>query len=278
MRDPDLERPIFVLAGGWRSGSTLLQRLLCSHPEVMVWGESRGLLDGLRASWQAVEALQPLSEKNRANLDRDGHQAWIALANPPFERFRAAMRAFFLTYLAEPAAARGHPRWGFKEVRHGADVAGWLAALFPSARFVFLVRDPEACLASARGTTRKGRGLLPEVGGAEAFVAHWVRTTRSLVDGADRLPATLLRYEDLVDEPEKAIDALARGLDLDPAGFDRAVFTQWFRGWKLPPRLERTDRRLLRRREVRDVAGRLGYTREPTPGPLRRLLARLSGA
>ncbi|MDX1650763.1 MAG: sulfotransferase, partial [Myxococcota bacterium] len=195
MRDPDLERPIFVLAGGWRSGSTLLQRLLCSHPEVMVWGESRGLLDGLRAGWEAVEAVQPLSEKNRAALEQEGHQGWIALANPPFERFREALRAFFLTYLAEPAAARGRPRWGFKEVRHDAPVARWLHGLFPEARFVFLVRHPAACLASARGTTRGDRGLLPEVGGSERFLAHWTRITRSFVDGTEGLPGLRLRYE-----------------------------------------------------------------------------------
>ena len=31
--------PIFILSAGWRSGSTLLQRLILSAKEVVIWGE-----------------------------------------------------------------------------------------------------------------------------------------------------------------------------------------------------------------------------------------------
>jgi hypothetical protein len=36
-KTPD-DQPIFVCAVGWRSGSTLLQRLLMTDPSVLVWG------------------------------------------------------------------------------------------------------------------------------------------------------------------------------------------------------------------------------------------------
>lgn len=258
-REPDLERPIFVFAGGWRTGSTLVQRLLCSHPEVRVWGENRGLVDALREAWRRLEGLEPLSAQNRANLEREGHQGWIAVANPPVARFREGMRELFLASLARPAAEQGRPRWGFKEVRCDATAARWLLELFPGARFVFLVRHPEACLASARGTTREGKGLLPEVGGPRAFVAHWTRVTRSLVEGADGLPALVLRYEDLVGEPEKTCGELATFLELDALAFDLSVFERKVRGWTRAPRLEGRDRRVLRAAAVWEVAGRLGY-------------------
>ena len=35
----DREAPIFLLATGWRSGSTLLQRILVTDPHVLLWGE-----------------------------------------------------------------------------------------------------------------------------------------------------------------------------------------------------------------------------------------------
>jgi hypothetical protein len=258
----DPERPIFVLAAGWRTGSTLVQRLLCSHPGVMVWGESRGLVAALREASATLEGLEPLAAKGRAHLERDGHQGWIALATPPLARFREGARELLLAWLARPAAERGRPRWGFKEVRYDAGAARWLGQLFPGARFVLLVRHPEACLASARGTTHRGVGLLPEVGGAGPFVDHWIRTARSFVEEAADLPALLLRYEDLVAEPEATTRTLAGFLDLDAATFDPEVFAQPVRGWTRTPRLEAADRRLLRRRDLWEVAGRLGYAPE----------------
>ena len=36
--DNDNEEPIFLLSAGWRSGSTLLQRLIMSDSNVLIWG------------------------------------------------------------------------------------------------------------------------------------------------------------------------------------------------------------------------------------------------
>ena len=35
----DAAAPIFLLSAGWRSGSTLLQRLIMSDKHVLIWGE-----------------------------------------------------------------------------------------------------------------------------------------------------------------------------------------------------------------------------------------------
>ena len=52
--DPGPE-PVFLLAAGWRSGSTLVQRLLASSGELLMWGEPydhcgliRSLAEGVR--------------------------------------------------------------------------------------------------------------------------------------------------------------------------------------------------------------------------------------
>ena len=39
---PPANMPVFALASVWRSGSTLLQRLICSSPEILLWGEPYG--------------------------------------------------------------------------------------------------------------------------------------------------------------------------------------------------------------------------------------------
>ena len=40
--DAESESPIFLLATSWRSGSTLLQRILVTDRRVMLWGEPLG--------------------------------------------------------------------------------------------------------------------------------------------------------------------------------------------------------------------------------------------
>jgi hypothetical protein len=40
--DDGNESPIFLLSTGWRSGSTLLQRILVTDPSVLLWGEPLG--------------------------------------------------------------------------------------------------------------------------------------------------------------------------------------------------------------------------------------------
>lgn len=37
--EADEPAPIFLLSAGWRSGSTLLQRLIMSDARVLIWGE-----------------------------------------------------------------------------------------------------------------------------------------------------------------------------------------------------------------------------------------------
>ncbi len=43
--DPqELDEPVFILATSWRSGSTLLQRVFCTDPSLLLWGEPFGRL------------------------------------------------------------------------------------------------------------------------------------------------------------------------------------------------------------------------------------------
>jgi len=252
------ERPVFVFSAGWRSGSTLLQRALCSHPEIMVWGENLALVDVLQSVHQKACSLQELSETQRKRAEGKIHQAWIPMLNPELSSFEEGLRGLLAAAYREPARSRGKSRWGFKEVRHDLETARFLQRLFPGARFLLLVRNPVDCLASARATTKEGRGLLVQAGGSEAFVGHWTSLTESFLD-AGELPSLLIRYEDLIEDPETWLERLANLLEVDSRGFDRSVFEKKLRGWKREPFLADQDRAALASPKLWATAMRLDY-------------------
>ena len=260
--------PIFILACGWRSGSTLLQRLLCSHPDIHIWGENRGICSALDRAASTVAGFEGLSRHGAVEFTKAGTNGWIAMLNPPHAWFMSSMAVMLDLYFGEPVRRGGKRRWGFKEVRHGAETADFLASLFPKAKFLFLVRDPTACLASARATASPsgGGGLLAEVGGPDTFLAYWTRIACSFYERPCQDARLVVRYEQLVGQPEPTIGSIAEFLGLAPEGFAREVLAVRRRGWReAEPRLTDQDRQALDDVDVRRVAGLFGYSLNRQP-------------
>lgn len=274
-----VQRPVFLFSTGWRTGSTLIQRLLCSHPEILIWGENRGVVDRLVEARRTIEGLQQLSQKHVEAFETNGSMSWIAMMNPPLASYDEGMRQLLEAYFRSPAEQLGRSRWGFKEVRHGLETARFLHALYPEARFVLLARHPEDCLASARGPVRGecsfAGSILAEAGGARGFLEHWTRLADEFTADWSGIPHLLLRYEIVVEDPEQAIEEIARLLGVDSHDFDRTVFEKKERGWDQSPRLTREDRRWLESPWLWESAEYLGYeprVRETVRGVTRQIL------
>jgi Sulfotransferase family len=259
-----MERPIFILASGWRSGSTLLQRLLSSHPEIHIWGENRGMCASLQRLHDEAARLRPLSEHAAAEFSALGPNAWMAMLNPSPDDLLAGLASLMTRYFGEPVRAIGKSRWGFKEVRHGGDMVRFLGRLFPGAKFVLLVRDPRACLASARATTVPDmtEGLLPEVGESAAFLAHWAAIASTFLEPLDPDVALRLRYEDILAAPDVCVERLSEFLGVPASGFSPTVFRVRRRGWlEENPRLVRRDLDCLEGATIWNIAEQFGYAR-----------------
>jgi hypothetical protein len=205
--DACTERPIFLLCAGWRSGSTLLQRLAVSSGQALVWGEpfaQSGLVQRLADSLEAVlpEWVPESFYFERWPPGTPLHDEFIANLYPGVNSLQRAHREFFNTLFAQPARASGFSRWGLKEVRLGSDHAAYLHWLFPAARTVFLYRNPY----EAYRSYRKFRGWYyswrdDPVMTPRRFGEIWAGLVRGFQCDAGRLGALLLKYEDLCSLP-----------------------------------------------------------------------------
>lgn len=259
----DDDSPIFLFSAGWRSGSTLLQRLMISGTDTLIWGEPYDECGVIQRLAEGLKAFR--SDWPPTDYFYDGRQPgelteqWIANLFPALEDLRAAHRAFLDRLFAEPARRAGARRWGIKEVRLTAGHAAYLRWLYPNAKFLFLYRNP---LNAYRSYCRYGRNwydIFPDrpVFTPTAFGTHW----RTLLEGyfadADALGALLVRYEDLTRNPA-TLDHIEAYLG---AAIDRALIGNKIgsseRGGKFAE-VSRPERWLLRR-AVQPLAGRLGY-------------------
>jgi Sulfotransferase family len=204
--DDGNESPIFLLSTGWRSGSTLLQRILVTDPSVLLWGEPLGemaLISGIATMLVRLPSLPQPEDFYAANnaVFSSLATSWIATLCPSGVDFRASLRALVTRWLAYPARQRGFHRWGFKEVRMGAAEATLLHWLYPRAKFVLLSRNPFDCY---RSLSHSGWHHLyyrrPDIriDSAAGLARHWNRIALSWSELPSDFPAFRIKYEDLI--------------------------------------------------------------------------------
>lgn len=214
--------PVFVLAAGWRSGSTLLQRMLLDN--CLVWGEpygSSGLIERLSQPLRRFDANWP-ADRFFVGSSHWGNrlgEEWTANLYPTIRDLLEAHMAFFRLLFAEPSRQRGYVRWGVKEVRYGIEHAVYLRWLFPHARFLFLLRNPYECWSSYRRAKAHVLRFWPEelITTPEQFGSHWVRLAEGFVNRFQEVGGLLVRYESLI-EPDFDVEIMEEylkcGLDL----------------------------------------------------------------
>lgn len=201
------DSPVLIFSAGWRSGSTLLQRLVVSSGSVLVWGEPYADSLPIQRLMEMFPPLDPSNFKEKWVIGKHPDEGplvdrFIANLYPPQESLVAAQRAFIRTLFQIPADDNGYREWGIKEVRWDINHARYLKALFPKARLVFLVRNPFDSFASYSGSGWTWAWPHDVVRTASEFGAKWAELAGGFHEGADRLGGFLIKYEDLTRDPE----------------------------------------------------------------------------
>jgi Sulfotransferase family len=135
--------PFFII-GAMRSGTTLLRLMLAAHHRLAIPPESHFLPELLKFE-QSSGQLADSREKviawlvaHRRLADFGLGADWIRAALAKLEPFTT--RSIACTVFNEYARRQGKSRWGDKTPRYRAFVPE-LSALFPSAKFIHMIRD-----------------------------------------------------------------------------------------------------------------------------------------
>lgn len=215
--------PMLFILGRGRSGSTLLKTMLDAHPQICIPGESRFLQymyyhfrkagnSGDKVRKAFMEALPASFEAPPFDME----ELRLRLENLPAEAgFREMIQA---AYLSIPSVfPKSNIRLiGDKNPRY-VFFATVIARLFPSARFIHVIRD---CRDSTL-SFMKVKGMESEKKNAAFLACRWNIYNRQVERLSDRFPERFLRirYEDLVMDPETILRNICSfaGLDFDPA-------------------------------------------------------------
>ncbi len=204
-------RPIFVLSLP-RSGSTLVQRVLATHPQISTAAEPWLLLPhgyALRERGMAAEYTQPIAAR--------AIREFVAELPEGEDDYWSALRGFALelyTKAAEPDATHfldKTPRYHY--------IAPELFRLFPDAKVIFLWRNPLAVVASIVETWTRGRWNVDRWQGDLRGVASLVEASQAHAE--DTLA---VNYESLVSTPETTWPGIFTYLELP---FDPSLLTSF---------------------------------------------------
>ena len=217
------ENAPFFIVGFPRSGSTLLRGILSQHTDVFIPPENGGLGKMIAvfgkhrdAPWetvvnQVVDAFQSGYEAEYWQLDLDS-LAQEAKQVPVEERSLRRLVAYFYEKFGDTHAPGRH-RWGDKTMPGDCTYLYKIGLTFANAKFVHIVRDGRDAVASAM-RQRMFRGDLAEA--AWNWKNTMVQWRRFVSEFGGRTTCHEVRYETLVSEPQREIEALCNALDLEP--------------------------------------------------------------
>lgn len=215
-RQAELERTadqLFMIVGCSRSGTSLMQAMISSHPDVAMPPETAYFStiapmlrkldlrtdDGLAGAVDTVLSFHRIAP---LGLDRSAVLELARAGDPSAETIFLAMLATFATQHLAARVGEKSPRH-FRNLDH-------LAGAYPKGRFIHMIRDPRAVILSNRknkfASHRLGRNI-------EAW-RNAIRAHERSIRTIDARRYLAVHYESLVTETESTLRRVCEHIDL----------------------------------------------------------------
>lgn len=194
--------PIIVSSPVQRCGTTLMQRLLASSPDVCMYGESLGsqFRDMVLSGLMQVQV-------SRSRPTGTSLTDWDPTGPAPAEAVSQIWGGAVRHAANVMQRQSGDKAWGFKYPALEPVVLETLLHLLPDARVVYMVRDPYDAMASA-----KGRAWIKDT----EDVRNFARSYKENLQKVKLRPKDIqVSYENLISSPYDMISALEHILGIE---------------------------------------------------------------
>lgn len=223
------DQPIFILSAGWRSGSTLLQRMLLKDPDLIIWGEPyhrSNLIDNMLNQLTPLQGEWPPKDYYVSNNNGNLSNQWVANCWPSVNHLKEAHLTYWNALFETPAKNLSKNKWGIKEVRWGARHVEYLKWVYPKAKFIFLCRDPRDAYASFFYYPRAAFLNWPDevILTAKNYAKMWLTLVNEFSNLEDNGTGILVKYEDLTNpETQKKLECYLGTTISNPSKLSKLV-------------------------------------------------------
>ena len=197
-----------------RSGSTLLQRSLATHPAIVTTAEPWLLIPFI----YALKSRNILAEYNHDTLTQAMEDFCELLPNKKQDYFDEILE---MTHRLYGQATQNHTYFLDKTPRYHL-IFKELLEYYPSSKFIILWRNPLACAASMMNTWSNGKWNL------RRFEVDLYAGIENLVNTYKKHNDIIytIKFEDYITNPEKYSIEILDFLDLPRGNFDSSQFDQ----------------------------------------------------
>jgi len=210
------DRTVFFVIGVPKSGSTWLQRLLDSHPEIACRGEDD-------FSYMALQLSTLMNDYNQGSVQRNvqqGNQRYCQFSQADYQPALAALVQLLLGRAAEEEGGRCI---GSKFLNFSVDTRAF-DQLVPDSRYLHIMRDPRDLMVSAyffnvarnpETVKQIGEGTLADY--IRFAIPGYLKQINAYLDFSERAGKRLLtvHYHALHDQPEDCLAETFRFLGVD---------------------------------------------------------------
>jgi len=211
-------KPILVTSPTIRCGTTLLQRLLCSSDNTLIYGEE--IAKDLEMQLQLFASRKMVYAHSRqrfaSSLDRvmqGDTNDWIPDLMPEIGGYLEALHqgSFApLAYCQQYAEQHGRELWGFKYPGWQPHLISMLFDAVPATKVIYISRQLADAVRSA-----KAWGEIKNEADTQQFCTQWGNHGKFMHQLQHSRPVLMLQYESLVREPGQAIEQLCKFLPFE---------------------------------------------------------------
>ena len=203
--------PIFIASPVRRSGTTLVQRLLCSSDNAIIYGESAAnellnLFNMYQARILYFQASKKFRDEQLERVLAGEVNEWIPDLMPAMDGYLDALKKSYLSifhHYREFATQQGKVKWGMKMAEWQVHQLQMALQTFPKSQLLYIYRPLEDCVRSAKRVN-----MIRSIPELQHFCQSWQQNLNFVREQLPAQQVLLIDYEKLVANPEMLLSEI----------------------------------------------------------------------